>query len=1578
DESMDRDSEVETVLADEEWLDTSRENVYRRRSRRPNPASSARQLIEEFDEEELFSTSGSLSSLHEFSDNDDSSSSSNDDDGVDARSNGADSNNSAHSSASSVNGRSHNGSIIRNGASGLYKDNLGINAGGHAVDATVSSSAAHTESEIDVDGDDGRGFRTLAAALKKEKKKKAAGSAAVGSSPYSSPSAWQSHRVRKVIADDDDEDKDDHEDDNGDGYDDEGKSDNENDDDADTEDIPGIKQRRKKSRLERGIMRRHSSGMSARHSSSSSNSRAIEQQQGTRSAIDKSSSINDLAGIEHRRRHSEKRRKPRYEDPDYADSSGCPQLVYFASKGDSGSCRKLLLRGATIDSTDSHGWTALHQACRHKHIDVLELLLNPPTRARLHFDADVDAETSSDRSNASDPADSRLVRQLRSPFPNVNKPTLQSRLTPLHQAVISDDIQIVRLLLDNGAITSLVNSRQLTPLDTCSNERIARLLTDRAKMQRTILSRDKAGQTKLHRACNSGDLELVNDLINQGADINMKDNAGWTPLHEAALEGHNSVVVALLRHGADFAAKGFGGDTPLHDACANGHYDVVRSLLTVGADPHLKNSKGVTPEGMAREEDQEEVAQLIEQYCRDGLKELLSSNLLSKTAASMQTKADDNNNSKGKERWSAILARQSSIKPESTLKPESSGVGRSVSSESVGLAESDFVSSDHSAFRSKQSTRKGKAAVIAGSALKERRSNSSQSQRQRPDSPVGSSAAMSSQKRELVALRRLREEAEKPLVNYYFSSNSSKLSRDERKLQKLMGTFERLERQRKPKERLHPMSPEKTNDDSVEHIEPSVIVHDADGQENTRSPNFSADNGNNRADRSASEGDRPGSALQPGSISPSRQRGSVSKKRLINEDEDKDDEGNKDSKEAIDSVHLMKQGSRKAGSKRAKHFANNIGGRVIEEDAKDASGRRSEAPSEGAGSKRKSLSSMDSANAEEISSTFVRSLTPTVEIKSEYPVLAYAPSGSRSQRPHQEDQGNEGIAAARRFTSVKAGSAAIRSQSSSSLKENRPSKHRLAGGLTIDETLSSAGSGSKVTRSLTPASIAAQAIRYLPLYTIQLRCDPPTSKLDYFVVDLQIRLLLGMSVETPSETKARDANDKDNAENGDDDDDNDNDDEKSDINPLFEAYPHLCRQRITEVQKEHLWKPLAGMFVSNMQFIHGAASSSPHDDALSCAGHNNDADKDLVDQFTLHEKKRFVALSLYFVKLDEVVELIRKDYPQISQHGLPSISDFVVEKVSAPTKDQLKEGQVIVSPLYMSVDPYQRGRLSGTKDSYVDSYEKGEPITNFLVAKVIASANKDYKEGDLVLADNGKWQTQYIADGSEIEKAPAREGISPKDYLGVLSMPAFTAYYGTIILGKPKAGETILVSSASGAVGQMVVQIAKAKGLRVVAVAGSDEKIEHVKQLGADVAFNYKKCGDYSSAIKKAAPNGIDIYFDNVGGEFLDAAIANTRNNARIVICGQISEYNLSSPSEIHGIKSMRYILSRRVTMTGFIILDHLHSSEHEKFYDEVSKLYKEGKIKYSFHETSGFENAPQALLDLFSGKNVGKGIVKV
>ncbi|KAJ2802273.1 hypothetical protein H4S07_004734, partial [Coemansia furcata] len=216
--------------------------------------------------------------------------------------------------------------------------------------------------------------------------------------------------------------------------------------------------------------------------------------------------------------------------------------------------------------------------------------------------------------------------------------------------------------------------------------------------------------------------------------------------------------------------------------------------------------------------------------------------------------------------------------------------------------------------------------------------------------------------------------------------------------------------------------------------------------------------------------------------------------------------------------------------------------------------------------------------------------------------------------------------------------------------------------------------------------------------------------------------------------------------------------------------------------------------------------------------------------------------------------------------GNAKISDFKTVQAPAPTKDQLGENEVILRPLYYSVDPYQRGRLSGIKGSYIESYEKGQPISNFLVATIVASTSADFQEGDLVLHNDGKWETEYITKASAISKAPAQQGIDPKDYVGVLSMPSFTAYVGATILAEPKAGETILVSSASGAVGQMVVQLSKVRGLRVVGVAGSDDKVEYLKSIGADAAFNYKTCGDFDAAIKQAAPEGIDIYFDNVGG----------------------------------------------------------------------------------------------------------------
>ncbi|KAJ2391551.1 hypothetical protein GGI05_002911, partial [Coemansia sp. RSA 2603] len=543
---MDRDSEAETVLADEEWFDNSADNTHRHRGRRPERGSVVNRDAIAFDEEELFSSSGSLSSLHEFSDDDGDSVLSDD-------------------SAADEN----NGPIIRNGATqpANIDQNNGITShvAATVADIAASSSAIHTESEVDVDGDDVRGITLL---------KSGKGRVAPGSSPLSSSSMWQTHRGRKVIADDDDED-----------------NDGDSDEDADTKDIPSEKARKRKLNAEAGL-RRNQLGVSRyntdeRALSVSGNSEAV----GTRPA--------DSAQQKHK---TSKRRRPRYEEPDFVDDSGCPQLVYFASKGDVVVCKKLLMRGASIGVTNSRGWTAVHEATKNRHKDVLELLLNPPTRARQHSET----EPGSDGSSVSDPLESRIVRQLRSPYPNVNMTTAHSRLTPLHQAVMNEDMLAVRLLLDNGASTSITNSRQLTPLDTCSDERIARLLTERAKIQRSILLRDKAGQTKLHRACNAGDIEQTVSLINQGADINMKDNAGWTPLHESALEGHNSVVVALLRRGADYGAKGFGGDTPLHDACANGHYDVVRSLLVAGADPYLKNSKGITPEDMAREEEQEE------------------------------------------------------------------------------------------------------------------------------------------------------------------------------------------------------------------------------------------------------------------------------------------------------------------------------------------------------------------------------------------------------------------------------------------------------------------------------------------------------------------------------------------------------------------------------------------------------------------------------------------------------------------------------------------------------------------------------------------------------------------------------------------------------------------------------------------------------------------------------------------------------------------------------------------------------------------------------------------------------------
>ncbi|KAJ2516615.1 hypothetical protein H4217_004473 [Coemansia sp. RSA 1939] len=322
-------------------------------------------------------------------------------------------------------------------------------------------------------------------------------------------------------------------------------------------------------------------------------------------------------------------------------------------------------------------------------------------------------------------------------------------------------------------------------------------------------------------------------------------------------------------------------------------------------------------------------------------------------------------------------------------------------------------------------------------------------------------------------------------------------------------------------------------------------------------------------------------------------------------------------------------------------------------------------------------------------------------------------------------------------------------------------------------------------------------------------------------------------------------------------------------------------------------------------------------------------------------------------------------------------SDFGVEKIKAPTRDQLKENQVLIRPLYYSVDPYQRGRITGTMGSYVPSYNVGQSLSNSLVGTVVASTSDKFKEGDIALHVDGKWESEFIVDAKELTRPQLKTKVDPIDFVGVLSMPSYTAYYGTIVIGKPKAGETMLVSSASGAVGQMAVQLAKARGLKVVAVAGSEDKVEYVKSLGADVAFNYNTCGDYTEAIKKAAPEGIDIYFENVGGPFLDAVLANINPHGRIIVCGAITQYNISSPDQAYGVKNFTNILIQKVTVRGFIIFDYYNTQEQTDFFNEVSQLYKEGKIQYKVDVTEGLDNAPRALLNLYEGKNFGKTILK-
>jgi len=319
--------------------------------------------------------------------------------------------------------------------------------------------------------------------------------------------------------------------------------------------------------------------------------------------------------------------------------------------------------------------------------------------------------------------------------------------------------------------------------------------------------------------------------------------------------------------------------------------------------------------------------------------------------------------------------------------------------------------------------------------------------------------------------------------------------------------------------------------------------------------------------------------------------------------------------------------------------------------------------------------------------------------------------------------------------------------------------------------------------------------------------------------------------------------------------------------------------------------------------------------------------------------------------------------------GNPTLSNFKFAEEEMPA---LHVGEVLLKTLYVSVDPYLRGRMNDAK-SYTPPFELGKPIQSGIVAQVTASNLPDFLPGDYVsgILD---WKEYQVSNGLSLIKIDP-EAASLSAYLGILGMTGLTAYLGLTKIGNPIEGETLVVSGAAGAVGSVVGQVGKILGCKVVGIAGTDEKVEELKSnFKFDDAINYKTTKNLAEAIKTACPGGVDIYFDNVGGDISDAVLENINKHARIVVCGAISLYNETKAPL--GPRIQPIILTKSATMTGFIVSDF-----SEKFPTAVNMLatwLKDDKLKYAETIVEGFDNIPQAFLDLFEGKNNGKMVVKI
>lgn len=334
-------------------------------------------------------------------------------------------------------------------------------------------------------------------------------------------------------------------------------------------------------------------------------------------------------------------------------------------------------------------------------------------------------------------------------------------------------------------------------------------------------------------------------------------------------------------------------------------------------------------------------------------------------------------------------------------------------------------------------------------------------------------------------------------------------------------------------------------------------------------------------------------------------------------------------------------------------------------------------------------------------------------------------------------------------------------------------------------------------------------------------------------------------------------------------------------------------------------------------------------------------------------------------KIMKQQQILLKERP----NGMPTSSTFQYGETDVV---QPTEGEVQLKTLYLSVDPYMLGRMNDAK-SYTAPFQVGEPLNGGIVAVVTKSHSSDLQEGDVVTGML-EWKEYNTVDADAVRKLDLH-GVSSSTALGVLGMPGLTAYFGMYKIGEPKEGETVVISGAAGAVGSVAGQLAKIKGARVIGIVGSKEKADYIKSLGFDEAINYKT-DNLKEVLKEHCPDGIDVYFENVGGEISDHILPHLNTFARVPVCGSISSYNLEKGERDIGVRVQGFLVKARVKMQGFLVRDF--EDQFQEAYKALASYVEAGELQYEETIHEGLERVPEAFIGLFKGENIGKQLVKV